>query len=360
MGGDSTLDDVIKSLGDLVDVSKVSQTVAAASQAALSFAIEDLHKSIIALPGEIALEHEHATTAREQNGVVSAFDRPQSVIVVGPKPLQVSIVGGLPGQGGLPGPPKPTTPKEEEPGFLRRLWNNSRFGKASANATKGVGEFLGGKGPTGLGGLTGGAAGLARLAGPIGAIVAVGDALNQFKKAVIQATDEQIAAARKLAEVSGPMAAVLAQRDIQEMLRDRRQGNAQAGSTGVLAKSEQRRKDASEGLENVLANTKNEILALLNDLLVPPLRIISAATEAIANSPVLKTAGVMGLLLDRQKKKSEEESKKAASTGIAADAERIEREAARIDAELGRMAATARIAASRSGHVYPSGGRPLS
>lgn len=355
-GGTSgaTMDDVIAALTELVDISKVSQTVAAGSQAALAFAIEDLHKTMIALPGEIALEHDAAKSSNAQHGVVAAFDRPQPVIVVGPKPLQVTIVGGLPGQSGPGQPPKPPTPKEDETGFFGRLWQRTRFGRAGANAQKSVGSLLGGKGPTGTAGLSGVAAGAARLAGPVGIVVAFASALDEGRKAVIRITDEQLSAARKLSEVSASMAVIMAHRDVQETFRDIRQGDAQAGSAGRLARAEQRRKDAAEPFQNAYNNAKNEILAVLNDRIGSTLQLISDAVAlAVDNLPGL--SGAIEKLKEKIRKEQEEEEKKSGSFW-ASDMARVEREATRIDKEARAMMEAARASSAR-GRVYPSGGR---
>jgi hypothetical protein len=126
------------------------------------------------------------------------------------------------------------------------------------------GRLMGGSGGSGLEGLGGFAGGAAKLAGGVTAVVG---ALNSFRKAVENTTTSQLEGYRRMAEVSGGMAAVMANRDLQETLRNMRQGEAQSESAGRLAEAEQRRKDAAEPLDNAFSNLKNDLLAGMNDLL---------------------------------------------------------------------------------------------
>ncbi len=126
------------------------------------------------------------------------------------------------------------------------------------------GRLMGGSGASGLEGLGGFAGGAAKLAGGVTAVVG---ALNSFRKAVENTTTSQLEGYRRMAEVSGGMAAVMAKRDFQETMRNMRQGEAQSASAGRLAEAEQRRKDAAEPIDNALSNLKNDLLAGMNELL---------------------------------------------------------------------------------------------
>lgn len=149
------------------------------------------------------------------------------------------------------------------------FWNNTMAGRLASqsslvqsgrSAAANAGRIMGGGGTSGL-------EGLSALGKVAGGAVGVVSALNGFRKAVESATQTQLDSYRRLAEVSGGMAAVMVQRDFQQMMRDMRMGDAQAGSAGRLAESENRRKNASEPLENALADLKNGLLAGMNDLL---------------------------------------------------------------------------------------------
>ncbi len=152
-----------------------------------------------------------------------------------------------------------------------------RLGRAYSRVKAVAGRALGGKGSSGMKGLGKGGKGFAKGAGAAGvavaAVVAVGVALNEFRKAVVKATDEQLANARKLAEISPQMAVLFAQTDVQELQRNMRKGREQAGSTRQLAQADQRRKNAMEPLENAVAEIKNQTLAALNDSIIPAIKV---------------------------------------------------------------------------------------
>jgi hypothetical protein len=153
---------------------------------------------------------------------------------------------------------------------------NSKIARAYKGTKRVAGRALGGKGKSGTVKLGKGGKSFAKGAGVAGAavtgVIMAVSAVNDFRKAVVKATEEQLAAARKLAEVSPQMAVIFAQTDVQELKRNIRKGQAQAGSTRELARSDQRRKDAMEPLENALADIKNQTLSVLNDLLVPAIK----------------------------------------------------------------------------------------
>lgn len=179
-------------------------------------------------------------------------------------------------------------------GIVRGLghkFRQSRIGRAASSAQQRVGRFLGGKGASGIKGLSGGSLAAARLAGPIGAVIAVGEALNEFRKAVIHATDVQIANARRLAEVHGGIAVTFARREVTEIRRDILRGDATTGSTRQLVEAEQRRKDATLPLETAIDNATNRVLAKLNDALTEFATLANQGLELIKKIP-----GVAGLL----------------------------------------------------------------
>lgn len=336
----ATVEDVVDLLKQQMDLSKIANTVATATQ-------QLLQKQISAAAGNVGI----AANLR----MTPAFDRPQPVVVMGPKPLPVSGDG----PGGKSGPPAGSPkPKEDEPGFFGRLWQRSSLGRKQAEYKQRMGDLLGVKrgggggaagpkfppvGGGGAGGMAGGAAMAARAAGAVGVVIAVGMALNEMRKAIEAATAEQLNAARKLREMSGRMDVVFAQTDIKDELRQRRQGDAQADSTQRLANADQNLKDAWEPLEDSLANIKNDTLSVLNDVLVPAIQACAAVAKFIENNwPFSRDKG-------------DKEDKKPEPIGLAADVSRFDSEAARIEAEGRRMMDTARAAGR--GNIYPSGGR---
>ncbi len=187
-----------------------------------------------------------------------------------------------------------------------------RLGQAVANPTrrmfglgKAVGGRIGGKlasknawarGASGAraaaAGVRGAAIGGAAVGGVLGGVTAVATAavltvvaLKMFHDAVNRATEAQIAQAKRLAEVSGSMAAVMAGRDVSELMRDIRQGNNQAGSMKELVDSEQRRKNATEPIVNAIENAQNRILAVLNDSVTTIAKNTNFLLEVLKNLP---------------------------------------------------------------------------
>lgn len=118
------------------------------------------------------------------------------------------------------------------------------------------------------------------------AVVGVVTALNEMRKAVQQATAQQLEAGFQFAAVSGSMAAVKAQLDIAAVHRDIRKGEALAGSTGKLAQSENRRRDAAEPVEVAIGNALNKTLSFLTDkLVVPILEVLNTGIELLKKIP---------------------------------------------------------------------------
>ena len=70
-----------------------------------------------------------------------------------------------------------------------------------------------------------------------GMTVALAVGFKDATQAVMKWTDEAFASARKLAEVSGSMAYVVANRDIQQMFRDMGRGEATSASVGARSAS---------------------------------------------------------------------------------------------------------------------------
>lgn len=238
---------------------------------------------------------------------------------------------------------------QRKPSWLSRTrLGRSRFGRmAGAVLGRATRRGVGGLAARGVGmaargavaaGAAGGAAG-GVVGGVVGGLTLAAVALKAFHMAVDRATEGALAAARQYAEVSGSMAAVLAERDLKELLRDQRMGEAQAGSTRALAEAEQRRKDATEPLSNAFADLKNNVLAFGNDVLADVLTPIAEAVK-----------GIHDYFKD-------EEAKKQQPVGLAATMPSIMDHAKQLDDKVKMMHEESRRAAGRAtGFSAPAGG----
>ncbi|HYE77922.1 MAG TPA: hypothetical protein VEI97_08050 [bacterium] len=138
------------------------------------------------------------------------------------------------------------------------------MGRAAGGKKTRLGRFLTKLGTVGRSAKAAGAIGGA-VAG-VGAIITYVRALDRFKRHVERATDALVEAQRKLAEVSPSMAAVYARREVQEILRDRRRGEALAESANYLVGAEQRRKDSWMPLETAWDQLQNRLYGFFNDV----------------------------------------------------------------------------------------------
>ena len=165
----------------------------------------------------------------------------------------------------------------------QRIARSSIGRRILGGVTKGARGGAGAARMVGMGARAAGALGAAGgvVGGVVGGLALAAVALKGFHDAVDRATEGQVQAARKMAEVSGSMAAVMAQRDLQELQREQRQGEAQSGTMGELARSEQRRKNATEELGNLWQNGKNSLLAWGNNLIADILDPVKDDIKAI-------------------------------------------------------------------------------
>jgi hypothetical protein len=166
--------------------------------------------------------------------------------------------GGFGGGGGMFG--LPDTP-------LGRL---AHFMHGASTLARGV-QGLGGGNPFGLAGALRGGAMLSGAGGALGAVgtavtmaaapVAAIAAVVGFTLAIKAAADELIRANHELAKFSPAMAQVFAQRDVQEIFRERDRGNLLADSARQLVREEQRYKDTIFPMETAWEELKNNFLA---------------------------------------------------------------------------------------------------
>lgn len=201
-------------------------------------------------------------------------------------------------------PPSPTRKRKPPKGKLGKLWsavrptlarqfNKSRLGRFAKNVSwyGKKGEKLGGRVGRALGGkaLAGSGAAIGAVAGKaipiVGAAVAAAGALNDFRKYVQQAADSALEAHRKYAEISGAQAAIFAESDMKQMLRDLKTGEKTAGTTKELADSVNDRKDMFQPLEVAIDNLTNTVLAnlqnLFNEFMEPLVELATTVTETV-------------------------------------------------------------------------------
>lgn len=218
-----------------------------------------------------------------------------------------------------------------------------------AKIGRGIGKAIGGATARITGrsaktaGVMSGAAGA--VGGAVGGVAALTVGFTKATQQVMAWTDAAFDSARKLAEVSGSMAYVVANRDIQQMFRDMGRGEATSGTAMELMQSEDKLKDTLQPIIILLDNIWNTILKTVIDLIVPPLEIIVDIIKFIYEgirkiSPVaLPPWG----------------GAPPAVGGLAADAAKVDASAPAADAAA-RLMAAARIAAM--GGVAPVGGLP--
>lgn len=201
-----------------------------------------------------------------------------------PMPIPLPTPPGAPpaGSGGFGGRGSSSSSPASTPapsGFFRsrihrfKAWRT----KARTGAYKAARAFGGGrKASVGIGKIAG-------KAGAVGAVVVgVVTAFEEARKAIRKWTDEAMATARQLAQLSGSMAVVMAQRDIMEMSRMIRRGEATAGTTQRLVGAESRRKEEELKINIAIDNMKNSLLTVLNDLLASTLKPIATGVAWIA------------------------------------------------------------------------------
>lgn len=174
-------------------------------------------------------------------------------------------------------------------GKVGRMWSGAKqsigraksYFKTGAARGKAVGGRVGGMvGMRGAGGMAGGAVG-----GVAGAAVAVGVAMYKAGEAVVKWTDEAMASAAKLAEVSGSMATVMAERDVKQMQRDMARGENTSGSARKLMEAEDARKNAMAPIETAIDNLTNNLLAWGNDIITPIAEKIGDGVELLKTLP---------------------------------------------------------------------------
>jgi hypothetical protein len=229
---------------------------------------------------------------------------------------------------------------------IGRVRTSGGFGargrKAGGSAAKSVGA--GAKTAEafeGLGAVAGKAAGGLAIVATV-AITVVQGFIKAYQ-AVDTWTENAMASAAKLAEVSGSMAAVMATREYNQAMRDIERGEATAGSTGKLQEAESRRKDEENKLGIVVDNATNQVLTVLNDLVTPILTGMNNLLKGLSELPWGVGRVIKGLM-------SEEEKNQGSFESLGSFAMR---ESQRIDAAGDAMMNRARNAAAQAAAQPP-------
>jgi len=231
---------------------------------------------------------------------------------------------------------------------LGRAWRGSKtrsFGKTGGKFAIGAARSLGGgKKTRKVFGAIGTAAGKV-----VGVVTTVVETFVKARNAVDGWTEAAFQSAARLAEVSGSMAAVMAQRQVAQLQRDIERGEATAGSANRLQQAEARRKEEENKLGATIDNATNNILAVLNDLLTPIIAGVNLGVEGLKAMPFGVGAAIRALLAG-----DPVEDGSLVEIGRAARAEM-----AAADARGGALMAAARAAAiSAIAGRAPEGARP--
>lgn len=221
-----------------------------------------------------------------------------------------------------------------------------RYARAGRGFGRGLGRtlHLGNKGQKVLGKVGGVMGGIA------GAAVSVVEAFVKVRNAVAGFTDAQLEAARHLAQVSGSMAGVIATRDVHQIQRDIRRGEATAESAGRLEAAENRRKNAENELGIKFDNVVNNLTALLSNAVVSP--VLEGLNE-IAEEAKKLPFGIGDALAELMG------GGETGPTGLAATMDAIMDEAEKAEKISADMLAIAKAAAMPGGVAAPPGAAPL-
>lgn len=154
-----------------------------------------------------------------------------------------------------------------------------------------------------------GAAGaLGAAAAPVAIIIAAAVALKEFHDAVVKAAKAQQAHNFQYANSSAAMAAVQVQTEIADAFRDRKVGDATAGTASVLADANTRYDDTAAQFEILWSNVKNlgisAALNLITSILEPIGKVAEEVSEWIGNDPPEESED-MAKWMDETKKKTE-------------------------------------------------------
>lgn len=208
---------------------------------------------------------------------VPAFDRPQAVVIMGPRPLPVTMVGGT-GGGSVPSPRTPGARPEPR----RQTWAEWGANRLN-NATAATGRSLVGvarnSGMTALlegAGMAGGA--LARL-GPWGmAAAAAVQTLGTAARAVVEVMNALAARGREIAPYSAQLSGAVATADIRKLQADIGEAQRIGPALGRLIDAQSR---AEATLQRLLEPLKSFVADRLAQWLESQLKVSIGILEGI-------------------------------------------------------------------------------
>lgn len=118
--------------------------------------------------------------------------------------------------------------------------------------------------------------------GAVGAAVDVAAAFIKVRDAVAQMTDAAMETAKRLSSMSGGMAAVVAMREVDQMMRDMKRGDATSDSARRLQIAESQRKDEENKIQIAIDNLTNEVLIIGNGVMTKILKGLNEGVDGVA------------------------------------------------------------------------------
>lgn len=165
-----------------------------------------------------------------------------------------------------------------------RAWKGSRsrrYGTSVGRFAKGAVTSLGGGDKlSGIAGTVGAVIGKA-----VGAVISFAEVMLKARNALHAWTENVFQTAERLSQVSGSMAAVVAQRQVDQINRDIQRGEATAGSASRLQKAESGRKEEENKLMITIDNATNNILTVLNNVATPIIAGVNLFVETLKKLP---------------------------------------------------------------------------
>ncbi|MBA4063996.1 MAG: hypothetical protein C0501_09845 [Isosphaera sp.] len=236
------LDEAVERLDRLVDLSVISNTLAATSGQLLARAV--------AAPPSPAPVPVPVPPARPSGAAAGPPPGAPPVPPPGTPPSPAPAGGPAPAPAPTPDPAE----KKKKVGPWGRVWKGlkKRTGISGLMSSIKRGRRLGK-----ATGVAGGARAGAVAGGVVGGVGLLVTAFSRLKGAADQLADQQIATVHRLAQVSGSMAAIEAEMEVRDVERDIRRGEATAGSAKELADARSDRKDAESEFDAKLDNLLN-------------------------------------------------------------------------------------------------------
>ena len=223
---------------------------------------------------------------------VPAFDRPQAVIVMGPRPLPVTIVGER--ESNRPSPRSPRNPAAPRRNYARELANLAGAGFRAGGAA--AAGFAGNAALPALNNAIGVAAQGLSMLGPYGMAAGAGlQAVGSAAMAVKQTLDAFVARGKELIPFSGEIASSAARADVRRLQGDIREAQ-QLGPQFARLIEAQSKTEAT--IQRLLEPLKAFFLDRLADFLERGNRTLISILEGLDDLTRHKIAGIRELIED--------------------------------------------------------------